>query len=114
LLASPAVNALDLVVRHADELWLYEIKTTCSVRGCLRQAVGQLLEYSLWPDNDSHPPVGRLIVVGECPLDDAAAEYLDRLNNRFPLPIAYQHLEPVYHHFDERPMGASFAVRFEP
>ncbi len=41
---------IDVVVKHAKGFWFYEIKTYYSPRACIRDALGQLLEYSHWPN----------------------------------------------------------------
>ena len=87
--ASGVGTSIDLVVRHGDEFWFYEIKTADSPRACLRQAVGQLLEYAFWPG--AHP-ANRLVVVGENAPDAESTKYLETLKRRFRLPIAYEHL----------------------
>ena len=85
---SGAGTRIDAVVRQADQYWFYEIKTARSPRVCLREAVGQLLEYGYWPRG--HDPVtGRLVVVGESPLDADGVEYLRRLTDGFGLPLEY-------------------------
>lgn len=78
---------IDIVVEMKDEYWFYEIKTALTPRACLREAIGQLLEYGFWPG--AQEPV-RFIVVGECPLDQDGQEYLSRLRKRFSLPIEYK------------------------
>lgn len=75
------------VRRPADRYWFYEIKTSISPRVCIREALGQLLEYSNWPGS---PNVERLIIVGETPIDQVAEEYLQRLRARFNLPLDYE------------------------
>jgi len=80
-------RSIDLVARHGKALWFYEVKTGPDDRACLREALGQLLEYALWP-GATKPD--RLVVVGEPPLSDLGAEYLDRLNASFPVPVAYR------------------------
>jgi hypothetical protein len=82
-------RAVDAVAERDGELWFYEVKTAPSVRGCLREAIGQLLEYSLWP-GATRP--ARLVVVGEAPLDPAAEAYLSVLNEAFPIPLSYRQL----------------------
>jgi hypothetical protein len=83
------LRAIDLLAFYGEELWFYEIKTAATVRGCLREAIGQLLEYSLWP-GATRPH--RLVVVGEPPIEPAALEYLTELNKSFPIPITYRQL----------------------
>lgn len=78
---------IDMVVRVKQEYWFYEIKTALTPRICLREAIGQLLEYGLWPG--AHLPA-RYIVVGEGALDDETREYLERIRKRYSLPIEYE------------------------
>jgi hypothetical protein len=68
---------------------LYEIKTAATARGCIRDALGQLLDYGFWPDT---PATTHLYVVGEPPLDAITARYLTKLNTCFPAPIAYRQI----------------------
>ncbi|PXA77581.1 hypothetical protein DMC25_23170 [Caulobacter sp. D4A] len=82
-------RAIDVVARHGQALWFYEVKTGGSDRACLREAIGQLLEYALWP-GATRPE--RLFVVAEPPLTADGAAYLAQLNAAFPLPIAYRQL----------------------
>jgi hypothetical protein len=81
---------IDVVVQRKSNYWFYEIKVAESARACIREAIGQLLEYAFWQDRDAVP---RLIVVGEHPLDDSAKAYLTRLKKVFGLPIEYQELK---------------------
>lgn len=81
---------IDVTLRVADqEFWYYEIKTASSPRICLREAMGQILEYSLWPGAQQS---SRLIVCGESRLDAEAAEYLTRLRADFNIPIYYEQI----------------------
>lgn len=86
---SGAGTSIDLVVRLGEEFWFYEIKTAVSPRACLRQAIGQLLEYAFWPGAQ---PATRLITVGESELDKEGGEYLRALQRRFQLPFAYEQI----------------------
>ena len=81
---------IDVVVKLPDGYVFYEIKTDSSPRACLRQAIGQLLEYSFWPKSQG---VKRLVIVGSSALDDYGKQYLDLLNERFSLPLGYEHTE---------------------
>jgi hypothetical protein len=78
---------IDIVVKMKDEYWFYEIKTALTPRACLREAIGQLLEYGFWPG--AQEPT-RFIVVGESPIDKDGLEYLSRLRKRFFLPFEYE------------------------
>ena len=78
---------VDLAVRQGDEFTYYEIKIGETARHCIRQAIGQLLEYSYWPKACR---AVRLIVVGEPTLDSDGKNYLRYLRKEFGLPIYYQ------------------------
>jgi hypothetical protein len=78
---------IDMVVKMKGEYWFYEIKTALTPRACLREAIGQLLEYGYWPG--AQEPT-RLIVVGENPIDEDGKEYILLLRKRFSLPIQYE------------------------
>lgn len=81
------LRAIDAVTRCDEGLCFYEVKTCASVRQCLREALGQLLEYALWPGS-TRP--ARMVVVGPyAPTADALA-YLEALNASFPVPVAYR------------------------
>lgn len=77
---------VDLVVKKDNQVTYYEIKICDSAQQCIRQAIGQLLEYSYWPGAEQ---ATRLIVVGEPELDSAAREYLVTLDEIFNLRIFY-------------------------
>ena len=81
---------IDVVVKHGNGYWFYEIKTYHSPRACIRDAIGQLLEYSHWPKGI---PADKLIVVGENPLDEDGAQYLATLRQLFALPIEYRQVQ---------------------
>ena len=78
---------VDVAVRNGNEFVYYEIKTGYSSQNCIREAFGQLMEYSFWPGAQE---ASQLVVVGESPLDQDASEYLDRLREEFTLPLTYR------------------------
>jgi Holliday junction resolvase len=83
-------TSIDIVVRHGEnKYWFYEIKTARSPRLCLREAIGQLLEYAFWQGAKG---ATRLIAVGERELDKEGREYLRELKRRFGLPFAYEQI----------------------
>ena len=81
---------VDLVVKDENDMIYYEIKVCESAQHCIRQAIGQLLEYSYWPNVIR---ATKLVVVGEAKLDKDAQDYLDILHKEFRLPIHYQQFE---------------------
>ena len=85
-----AGGRVDVVVRRSGEFWFYEIKTALSARGCISEALAQLLEYSFWPGAQR---AEKLIVVGEPVLDADSEKYLVTLREQFSLPIEYQQFD---------------------
>ena len=83
---------IDLVVRDKDDSYrFYEIKTAREPRICIREAIGQLLEYAFWSDGAQEPT--SLVVVGPNPIDKDGKKYLNKLNEKFSMPIKYDYLE---------------------
>lgn len=86
---SGAGTKVDAIVRDGEVYWFYEIKTFASPRACIRDAIGQLLEYSFWPG--AQQATG-LVVVGEGAMDQETEAYLNELRRRFSLPISYEQI----------------------
>jgi len=80
---------IDIVIRRNTEYDFYEIKTCGSAKACIREAIGQLMEYAYWPTGDN---AKNLIIVGEEPADAQTEKYLAYLREKFKLPIHYKHL----------------------
>lgn len=78
----------DLVVKSADGLIIFEVKTSLEPRACVREAVGQLLEYGFWPGSTL---VVRMVVVGPSAIDVETQAFLEVLTRRFALPLEYWH-----------------------
>ncbi|GAK59291.1 hypothetical protein U27_06268 [Candidatus Vecturithrix granuli] len=82
-------TSIDVVVRQGEEYWFYEIKTDPSPRVCIRQAIGQLLEYAFWPGSQE---ATRLIIVSEVKIDRDGEKYLQTLKDRYALPLDYEQI----------------------
>ena len=65
---------------------IYEIKTYNAKR-CIREALGQLLEYNHYPSRISSDI---MYVVGEEPLDKEDKQYMSFLRKKYKLPIWYR------------------------
>ncbi|WP_251963917.1 hypothetical protein [Salinibacter ruber] len=83
-------KSIDLVVQTDGREWFYEVKPFSEPRLCLREAIGQLLEYGYWSGSDTPE---RLIVVGKSELDSRGEAYLSTLKERFSLPLEYQSVQ---------------------
>jgi hypothetical protein len=81
---------IDVAVREGKGYVYYEIKTGLSAQACIREAIGQLMEYSYWPGAQE---ADRLVIVGEVRLDKDAKAYLARLRENFKLPVEYRQLD---------------------
>lgn len=81
---------IDAAVRQGGEYTYYEIKTGLSAQSCIREALGQLLEYSYWPGAQS---ATRLVIVGEPRLDKYAKAYLETLRKHLSLPVEYRRFD---------------------
>lgn len=81
---------IDLVACRNGELEFYEVKTGTNVKQCVRDALGQLLEYAYRP-----PAIRpkRLFVAGEPVLDPVTQEYLRCLREELDIPIDYRRIE---------------------
>jgi len=77
---------VDLQVVSPDEHIFFEIKTDSSAKMCLRNAIGQLLEYSIYP---SKQRADRLVVVGDSVANSNDIEYLSFLRSCYSIPVFY-------------------------
>ncbi len=78
---------VDIVVREGETYTYYEIKTSDDIKACIREALGQLLEYSYWPAGRE---AKSLVIVTENSITSEAQKYLNILRERFGLPVYYQ------------------------
>lgn len=86
--AGYGANRIDIVVRDENDLIFYEIKTYPTVKTSIREAIGQLMEYSLWKNEKK---ASRLIVVTQPQEDfENARTYFKHLRDTYNLPLYYQ------------------------
>lgn len=69
-------------------LTFYEIKTYNSIKDSIREAIGQLLEYSYWPDKVK---ADELVIVTHLPGDENVGKYMQQIRQKFKLPLYYCH-----------------------
>ncbi len=87
-IATGSGGRIDIIVSSGNKKYIiYEVKTAQTAQDCIGQALGQLLEYSLWPHGS--PNTEKIVVVGEPEITDREKEYLEILNKSFPLPLEY-------------------------
>lgn len=77
---------VDLTLTEENRITFFEIKTAPTAKGCIREAMGQLLEYSHYSDKKN---ASKLIVVG-VPIPTAEdIAYIAHLRNLYEIPIWY-------------------------
>ncbi len=82
-------NKVDIVVNTVNEgMTFYEIKTYNCVKSSIREAIGQLLEYAMWPNKMK---ANQLIIVTQKHNDiEEVKKYFAHLRQRLRLQIYYQ------------------------
>lgn len=88
---------IDVVQQRPDKSRIfYEIKVLPTLRACIREAMGQLLEYAHWPAKDL---AAELVVVSHHKSDLDTDAYLAKLGEAYGLQLGYLHIsltkEPV-------------------
>ncbi len=75
------------MVRDKDKSFIYyEFKTGEAVQACIREGLGQLLEYAYYPAEER---AKKLIIVSPNPIDDYSRDFIRSLRSRFGLPVYY-------------------------
>lgn len=78
---------VDLVVRTQKGSYdLYEIKTRPTARLCIREGLGQILDYAFFENNDN---IGNLFIAGPNEASPQEQKYMQSLSDFSPLPIKY-------------------------
>lgn len=85
-----SVGAVDVVVKVGTSYHFYEIKTAPTAKACIREALGQIMEYSYWPKTSR---ASKLFIVGQNHLDADGRAYLIHLRETFNLPIYYRQIK---------------------
>lgn len=80
-------NRIDIVVNAPEGFTFYEIKTYNSLMNSIREAMGQLMEYALWPGVQK---AMKMVIVSHNLITEEAIAYLKYLRNCHKLPIYYQ------------------------
>lgn len=80
-------SEIDVVVKEGDGFIFYEVKVASSLKRVIREALGQLMEYSYY---EATKIAKKLVIVSDYPLDDKNEAYLEFLKREFSLPIEYK------------------------
>ena len=81
---------IDIVVKEEDEYIFFEVKTGSSAKTCIREAIGQLLEYAFWGGREY---ARKLVIATEYELSDDGNKYLNLLREKYGIPIDYKKIE---------------------
>ena len=79
-------NRIDVAVKKGTEFDIFEIKTCATSRACVREAMGQILEYAYL---DSKETISRMYIVSYCYPEPDVEEYLERIRNQHKIPVFY-------------------------
>ena len=85
---SIGARRIDVVARTPAGDVFYEIKSYPSLRACVREAIGQLLEYAFYPDKSN--AVKLVVVAPGCEKSQeyrAVAQYMEQLRSALNIPI---------------------------
>lgn len=80
------MDFVDLAIRLKTHVTFIEIKIDRSAKRCIRQALGQVLEYSCYANKNR---ANELLVVGEHAPTEMDKTYLQHLREQHKLPIYY-------------------------
>lgn len=79
-------TSIDMVAEHKGEIYFYEIKTYGHVKACVREALGQLVEYAYYPDKKL---ADKLFIVSQHKADAASKKYIEHVRKALNLPLHY-------------------------
>jgi hypothetical protein len=77
---------VDLQLHRGRDVAYFEIKIALTAKNCIREALGQLLEYAVYPGKQR---ASEMIVVGEHPATPDDGIYLNYLRKKFGIPVRY-------------------------
>ena len=81
-------SRVDIAVKQDDgTIIFYELKTSNSIRQCIREGLTQLMEYSYFPDKNN---ASKLIIVSQNKIDGCNEQYIKKLRRTFNIPVYYQ------------------------
>lgn len=80
-------NEIDVVVRDGSDFIFYEVKVASSLKMAIREALGQLMEYSYYRASKL---AKKIVIVSDYPLDNKNEAYLEFLRREFNLPVEYR------------------------
>lgn len=86
-------NFIDVRLIQPDCISFYEVKSASYASQCVKEALGQILLYSL-NDKDERPK--KHIIVGQYPANDNDRKYIEFLKQNLKLEFDYMNIQIVY------------------
>lgn len=83
-------NYVDLTLTYNDTITLYEVKSDAYAATCIRQALGQIIQYAHRLDPTKKL---KLYVVGQYPLKANEKPYLDYIQKNFKIDLDYMNID---------------------
>lgn len=80
-------TSIDIVAVKGGKKYFYEIKTSHDVKTCIRQGLGQLMEYSYYPNRNLADKV--FLVTPHCLKDKKLIDYIETIRKQLRLPFYY-------------------------
>lgn len=77
------------IVTIKEKKTYYEVKPYGEARMCIREALGQILEYRYYKKSDNYPFADKLVVVGHKRATKEDKHYLDRIRSIHNIPLEY-------------------------
>lgn len=90
---------IDIVVKENRKLIFYEIKTYNKPKTSIREAIGQLFEYSFWPDKKK---AEEMVIVTQHNPDDKIKRYFKHIRVTLNIPFFYQYFDTVKNELSEK------------
>lgn len=83
-------NYVDLTLNYNDTITLYEVKSDAYAATCIRQALGQIIQYAHRLDPNKKV---KLYIVGQYPLKENEKPYLDYIKTNFMVDLDYMNID---------------------
>jgi hypothetical protein len=83
-------NYIDLTLTYNDTITLYEVKSDAYAATCIRQALGQIIQYAHRIDATKKI---KLYIVGQYPLKSNEIPYLEYIKNNFKIDLDYMNID---------------------
>jgi hypothetical protein len=87
----------DIVTKERDKsMSIYEVKTKIELRRNIREAIGQLLDYTSFSDSTT---INKLVIVAPCKLDKDGKAFISSLEKLVKIPIEFLEFDETIKEF---------------